>query len=163
MANLDDFINENREGFDDELPIGSFKRFEDRLAEQQNDTRWLVWFARIAVVVVVMFSVFLGSRWEITEVSQTVFPSEYLEVEKFYKASIDEKIQKLKNGNCGKDFVQEQRIMDDLREIDQNYERLRKEFGRSGNDEQLIEAMINCFRVKEDFLNQVLQQINKNC
>lgn len=163
---IDEFINQNRDAFDHELPpAGHLKRFEAKLNKKGNSIRRLIWTTRtIAAASILAFIFLLNMQQPPKEQTQVVaLSTEYLEAEKYYKGNIEEKLSELKNRSCETDIVHEERILNDLLDIDRNYEVLRKELIRNGNEERIMEAMINCFRIKEDFLNQVLSQIKKNC
>ena len=42
MSQLEDFIKNNQDAFEEDMPVGHFKRFEDKLSGRQKKTVQLI-------------------------------------------------------------------------------------------------------------------------
>ena len=52
-------------------------------------------------------------------------------------------------------------VLKDIHEIDQSFEEVKKELIKNPNDDRLISAVIETYRIKLDLLDEIIQK--KNC
>lgn len=185
LKKLEEFIKDNRNDLDEATP--SFKiweRLEQELDAQEEQkvvgkshlkvvssarktTRLRVLryakYASIAAVGLVLLLVggVIGSRWTATqgaslaEVSLSDVSDEYAEVEQHYAQQVNLKIEELKK----RDF--DQSILDDIAELDEAFQELKQELGKTGSfsDEEIILAMVENYQMKIEILERVLERM----
>lgn len=173
MGNLEDFIDRNRELFDDQEPgFGHEKRFMKKLNSKKSQIGLRIWYSVAAgFIMLAMFSFFakdfifdknmIKNNSKIMSLSDISF--KYQEVEEFYQAGIDEKIIEFKQLECKVDQEQMVQIDKELKQFDDNYLSLQIELQRNKNDERIINAMITNYQTKIRFLELVIDQIRQNC
>ncbi|MEN8119361.1 MAG: hypothetical protein ABFS35_03400 [Bacteroidota bacterium] len=174
MKNLEDFIRKNKESFNSfELSEGHFERFQQKLNKQNKNTISRTYWFSIAAgfVFLIMLSIFIRFHYLQTEkaiienkiVSLSDISPKYEEVENFYKAGLDEKIDEFQKLDCKIDFEQKKMVDLELKQLDVVYVSLQKELKVNGNDKRIINAMINNYQNKIQFLELVIDQIKDNC
>jgi len=65
--------------------------------------------------------------------------------------------------NCKINDEQKYMIDKELEQLDVNYKTLQDELIKNKNDERIINAMIDNYQNKIDFLDLVINQIKQNC
>lgn len=162
--NLENFILENRQAFDDAKPRrGLWQAIELELEPKKEQKRVLlpIWrYAGIAAAVVILIGtgMLIGLKMNNTPsdaiAMDELFP-EYSEVEQYYKSEVSEKFTQLTRYNY--DPV----INEDLQQLDQNYQELKEELSKApkGAEEQIINAMIKNYQTKLSILERVLDRI----
>ncbi len=173
MEHLKDFFKENKNSFDDqELPLGHEKRFLKKLEKKNKQIGIKVWYSVAAsLILLAMFSFFakdfifnknyVKNHTKIMSLSD--ISSNYHEVEEFYQAGINEKINEFEHLECKVDPDQVKMIDKELAQFDENYINLQVELKKNVNDERIINAMINNYQTKFRFLELVIDQIKENC
>lgn len=174
MKKLEDFIRNNNESFNSfELSEGHFERFQGKLSKQNIHTISPTYWFSIAAgfVFLIMLSVFIRFHYLQTEkeiienkiVSLSDISPKYEEVENFYKSDLDQKINEFQELNCKVDLEQKKMVDLELKQLDIVYVSLQKELKVNGNDKRIINAMINNYQNKIQFLELVIGQIKDNC
>ena len=174
MKKLEDFIRNNNESFNSfELSEGHFERFQQKLKKQNRNTISRTYWFSIAAgfVFLIMLSVFIRYQFIQTEnafnkreiISLSDISPKYEEVENFYKAGLDQKIDEFQKLNCNVDLEQKKMVDLELKQLDIVYVSLQKELKVNGNDKRIINAMINNYQNKIQFLELVIGQIKDNC
>lgn len=174
MKKLEDFIRNNNESFNSfELSEGHFERFQQKLNKQNRNTISRTYWFSIAAgfVFLIMLSVFI--RYQFIQIEKAINENEivslsdispkYEEVENFYKADLDQKINEFQKLNCKVDLEQKKMVDMELKQLDIVYISLQKELKMNRNDTRIINAMINNYQNKIQFLELVIYQIKDNC
>ena len=167
---LEDYIRDNREAFDDAVPsLKVWAAIDKELGNQKDMTvhavrrfslRRVLAIAA-SVILLLGLGVLLGSQLNSGNGSQKNLASDndiFREVEdmkSYYEAEIKNKEAQLINYNEGKN------IAPDLAQIDQHLEELVEELKSvpSGSEEQLINAMIKSYQAKTAILEKVLENL----
>ena len=161
---LEKFIHENRSDFDDRQPPKDLWNAIDQQLDQnkKNTARviplWRYVRAAAAAVILIGTGVFIGKNMNSEPTPsvaiEEVYP-EYFEAEQFYKKEINTKVAQLAS------FDHDASINEDLKQLDQIYEELKKELSQTPKDQQekVINAMITNYRTKLSILERVLDRI----
>ncbi len=174
MKDLEDFIKKNNDSFNSfELPEGHFERFQQKLSTQKRNTISRTYWFSIAAgfVFLIMISAlvryqFMQTKMAINEnkiISLSDVSPKYKEVENFYKADLDQKITEFQKLDCKIDLEQKKMVDQELEQLDIVYVSLQKELKINQNDTRIINAMINNYQNKIQFLELVIDQIKDNC
>lgn len=172
MKGLEDFFEKNREAFDDlELPLGHEERFLKKLKKGNWTTLRVKWWYGIAASLIFLVAIGFFAK-EIAHKSksknnQTIslgdISPKYQEVEEFYQAGVNEKIEEFEKLNCNINDEQKLMIDKELKQLNGSYKALQKELSVNKNDERIINAMINNYQNRISLLEQVIYQIKNNC
>ncbi len=176
MKDLDKIIQENKEQFDSFEPAkGHEQRFQEKLKKrktalpEKNISVGMILRAAVVTILIGLTAWFFV--FEKTQLSQNekqgkslseVSP-EYKEVEMYLKKDVEKKMEKLENLQCSKTQIEKEEIIKEIQQIDTMYNNLQQELLHNGNDQRIINAMINSYRMKSEVLERVLKKVNKNC
>lgn len=174
MSNLEDFIKNNKESFNSfELSEHHLEDFRQKLDKQNSrNIGTNHWFSIAAgFVFLIMLTVFVRYQYIKTEhaintikvVSLSDISPKYKEVENFYKADLDQKIDEFQKLDCQIDQEQKKMVDSELEQLDEVYFSLQKELKINLNDKRIINAMINNYQNRIQFLELVIGQIKENC
>jgi len=173
METLNDFFKKNKEQFNElELPQGHEQRFLNKLGKNKTSTGLKFWYGIAAsFIFLAMFSFFAKDfifRAQFVKNNQNLIrlsdiSPKYQEVEDFYRAGVESKIVEFQHLNCKINEEQKMMIDQELKQLDVNYKKLQDELNNSGNDERIINAMIDNYQNKISFLDLVINQIKENC
>lgn len=188
MDELKSFFEQNRNLFDTEEPMaGHFERFQQRLeAEQKQRNRFnyrrILYVAASVVVAVVVsveaLSLLLGKGVEtiqnevaelnmnstnefVRQTTQNVkskLNPEYRETQKYYITEVDNRLDQIKATSM--DEEQKAELLKELSEMDELFAKLQKELKSSPDNQVLIEAMINHYKMKIEVMNQIINNLN---
>ena len=164
---LENFINENRDQFDDKVPsLKVWADIEKELAPAKAKRISLFRIASVAASVIVLLGVgaFFGKNYLNTAsvnaplVSLQEISPEYGEIEIKYQKEINQKYTRLASLDYDKS------VNDDLMDLDITLEELRKELINvpKGSEEQIVEAMIRNYESKIRILEIVLEKIDQS-
>lgn len=182
MKDIEKIIRKNKTAFDNEEPgDGHFDRFEEKLKLRFNQKKQQTMktkkfeyktFLRIAAIALVLIvagmMVFEKTQTTGTEHQQAAISlkdvsPEYEEVEMYYQQTVDKKLNELQNIQCNKTDMASEDIIQELSDIDTMYNSLQQELMQNKNDERIINAMINCYQMKVEVLDQIINRVNENC
>lgn len=166
---LEDYIRDNREAFDDAVPSLKVWAAIDKELSTQTTTvaktgrRIGLWrVAAIAASVVLLLGVgaILGNQFSSGNgvdnlASDNEIFREVEDMKSYYETDIKNKEAKLVQYNERKN------IAPDLAQIDEHLEELAEEFKSvpAGSEEQVINAMINSYQAKAAILEKVLENL----
>jgi len=186
---IDDFIRNNREDFDDEVPSAQvWNQIDQRLAGNIKKAKVVSFrVSRIAAAAAVLLLLTAGALYwfnskpnttgpSITKTEQTVDPAVaekalLNEINPAYAKELyhftqlielkqgELKLMEKENPQLYKQFVSE------INKLDSSYIALKQELPANPNREQLLEAMIRNLQVQMDLLNQqllIIQQIKQS-
>lgn len=166
--NLDDLFK--KLDFDQEEPAADHEqRFREKLRSQKKKKvsnsgvipLWLPGLA-IAATFLMAFLIFQGvfnAPFNQQQDLATVSP-EMKETQNFYASVIKQELETLENEKT----PETEAVIDDalrqLQILENEYNRLKKDLSKSGQDKRVIYAMINNFQKRIDLLNSVLEKVN---
>lgn len=171
MKDLEKIINKNRSVFDSFEPAeGHFERFDKKLNQlhkSKNKTFTLGFMLKAAVVTLL---VVLSGLWVYDNTFTTLsvkkgialreISPEYNEVEMYYTKLVNQKYNEI-NDFSFVDSKQKEMLMHELNEMDSIYENLKKDLTLNPNDDRVINAMIQHYKLKVEVMNQILGQLQQ--
>jgi len=166
MDNLERFIRENRELFDEEPPRGHEERFRNKRAPLRRDRflHRMLPFLRIAGVVLMFF---ISTLWILEHSGVLAGPAagrksvyEYQETEHYYLTRINARLSSLENMHFLGDSTQKKILYSELNDMDSLYRELQKELKMNPGDERLLRAMTEYYEIKLEVLNNIIQQLS---
>lgn len=164
MDNLEKFIQQNRESFDDQIPSLKVWAAVDRAANKKEARRLQLWKnLRIAAAVTVLLIAGGLAGSYITQVNQGNSATailqetapEYFEMEQFFQGQINEKVNQLVS------YDPDAQVLDDLDQIDQAMQELKQELSTSpkGQEKEIVESLIQNYQLKIAILERVLSKM----
>jgi hypothetical protein len=173
MGHFEDFFEKNKDSFDDQkLPFGHEQRFLKKLDKNKKQIGLKWWYGVAAGFIFLAMLSFFAKDFVFTSrfvasnskiVSLSDISKNYREVEEFYQAGVNQRIDEFKRLQCNVDKEQQTQIDNELAQFDLNYVNLEQELEKNMNDERIIEAMIVNYETKIRFLELVIDQIKQNC
>ncbi len=172
MKNLENYIKKNLSEINSfDLPDGHLERFHNKLRKSKPVSR-IYWYSLAAgILLLVSLSVFINYEQSQNSpvvnqeqiISLSDISPQYKEVEEFYRKDLYKKINEFQQLNCKIDPEQKEMVDRELQELDEVYRSLQKELKINRSDERIINAMINNYQYKIEFLELVIEQIKENC
>jgi hypothetical protein len=167
MDKLEKMMKENRELFMDQEPqTGHIDRFEKRLAMQSSRKRTLQLTYRISRFAAVGLLMLMSSLWAYNEFIRPEekmmlgdVNKEYQEVEFFFTSQINTKYEELKDSPLLEDDEYKQSLLEELNQMDSEYNNLQKEMEANPGDERIINAMIQHYQTKLQVITDILNQL----
>jgi len=169
---LEQYILDNREKFDTLEPS---EKLWDNIVKQKPKQKTLnlnsmKWIARVAAVIII----FTGSYYFHEYRSQQILISSYnektnldrdlyntlLEAEYYYTAQIGVEKEKLYQLTVGNSMVREE-IQNELEELDKEFRELKEDLRDNADNEDIISAMIQNYRLKLRILQDMMFQLKQ--
>ena len=163
---IEQFIQENREAFDTEIPsLKAWAAIDQSLGLQEKRSAkriaiWKTMRVAAAVIALLVCGGLVGSYMTRIQLGDTPanlaqISPEYAELEQFYQTQIQDKYNQLVS------YDQEDVVNPDLNQLDEIMEELRSELANApeGSEEQIIENLIQSYQTKVDILERVLERI----
>ena len=146
--------------YDSDLPA-LWDNIEDRLDSRRPGLWWIASRVAASVLIIALASIFAISL-EVTETKdgyalRDISP-ELAETEYFYSTQVQEKLTIIKTSNA---YVDPE-VMDNLKSLDREYDDLKKDLKDNADNEEVVAAMIDNYRLKLDILEQILQEIRQH-
>ena len=154
---LKEYVKNSREDFDmfDFRQDDSWETISNRLQQPKNvkllTGYWKYAVAACLMVVTGFSAYFLGQ----TQPKSKVL-SELHEIESYYQGEIDMKMSLVKQR------VNDPALMADLESMDQAFSELKNDLKENVDNAEVVEAMMENYRLKLRILEKVLQEINEN-
>lgn len=172
---LKKYIEDNADHFEVSPSAGHFERFKQKQqfqAQPKQETKSaLPVFMKIAAVLVVVFGIGwlffnLGKIQGAQEFAQTpstasIFTNELAEAEMFFTAKVDQKKKELL-AYSSTDNEDTKQILLELDKLELQYIDLKDELIFNNNNAQIINAMIENYRVRLSLLERLLKQLKKS-
>lgn len=170
MNDLGKIISENKDAFDSFEPMdGHFERFQSKLDNYHRKSRkisfsYVFKVASIAVLVILSslwtYDTFLSDQDGTTSDDMVADISpEYMEAEAYYASLVSAKYNEFNRLNLN-DSTEKSIILKEMSEMDSLYNELRVELQANPDDERVINAMINYYKLKIEVLNKIISQLN---
>lgn len=156
---LENFINQNRNAFDDKEPSQNlWKGIERSLKLSERTSVWnSVTLWRAAAIVFMVLSVYLLIPKKEADKNTTVAMKEFTDVEQFYIEQISEKtemIQEFQRNDGMNGFT------NDFQQLEAMYMVLKEEM-KSSPSQKVKDALVLNLLVRIDLLNQQLHKLDK--
>lgn len=161
-------IDENREAFDQREPKDLWTAIKKDLdvEKKQPKTIELMKVYRIAAILIVFVGVAFFVLFQNTSqqaavaiipeeeaIQYEVFSPELLEVESFYTSEIEDKLKEVKS------LTDDNIAVKEIKELKEEFEKLKNEMGDHVNDERVMNAMIQNYRLRLDLLKEILSDL----
>ena len=179
MDKLDKFLQDNKADLDPELPDGLWDKIDTDLGEEgiQSGTRkkrgWVRPLSIAAgLAVLITAGVWVMNSGEDKADGQTAvieqedpepeleevhnlgdISPEYAEIEIHYVNQVNDRMNELNQ------LSPDPELMETIHELEEEYEYLKAELGTGGDDEQIVEAMIETYRLKLRVLEDILDHL----
>ncbi len=149
-----------------ETPTGHQKRFLDRLnVEKQEVKKENRWWKPLSIAASVMILIGLGLTFltgsDVTEADLASISPEMEQTQTFFTSTINKELETLKSF----DAPETKALVDDalvqLEILEKQYQKLKIDLVKSGNDKRVIYAMISNFQNRIDLLEQVISTIEE--
>ena len=179
---LEDFIRNNRDEFDELSPSpslwdGIVTRKEDvNIESEVTKTKvfsinYLSWVTRVAAAIIIFagsyyFHDFRSNQKQLAEENTTKTNNSELyntlmEAEYYYTAQIGLEKEKLYYLTVGNTIVREE-IQDELKELDKEFRELKEDLKDNADNEDIIAAMIQNYRLKLGILQDMMIQLQQD-
>lgn len=165
MNNLEQFIRENKDQFDDQRPDRSIwleiERNLDKPAENKNIFRLSFFKIAASVVLILSVGVLIGIKYSASskEMNYTISPEmkQYKETEAFYNTQVSRKLDQLTDPTIKRN------VENDLKQLDEIYNELKSEMLNTqyANSSMMIDAMIQNHKTKVEILENILNKQNQ--
>ncbi len=172
------FIDQHREGFDNEIPSGDlWSKIDAELGPQESKERtvpirWLWMTVASAACAVLLMGVFVFLQDGGTEVivetpptqEQETIPSlslsdissELAEVEQYYISEVSLRTEELMQ------YAEAEEYLAEVELLKEEFETLKKEMGRGVDQHKIVEAMIQNYRLRLEILEALLEELEDN-
>ncbi len=158
MDRLEQFIQQNRPDFDTEqVPAEIWSNLETNLPKGRRIRLIPILSKAAAVLLILGIGVLLGTYMANSNNNERTLSDispEYAEVENYYTQQVKNNINQLESKGV------DAKVLEDVQELEKEFEKLKKELGRTKNDEQIVHAMIENYRTKINILQRVLNRID---
>jgi len=165
MRKLEDFMRDNRDDFDSELPSQDlWNMIESKLEKKKGKHKFLKIASAIAAVLILalvgtyMLKPQQDNYSKYANVSDPELKN-LLETEAFYAEKVSTKVGEIQK--CYKIHPElKMDLENDLNELDNMYRELQKDLNDNLYNREVIEAMIQNNRFRLEMVDRVLNQIN---
>ena len=166
---LEEILKNNTEAFNSDRPSDNhFEKFRKKLQKLKNTKDIYTLFYRIAVVFflfIITTGIFYmvntsGTGHSIKKISQ--ISDELYEVEMYYKNRIKNNYIKIRNLNFDNGRTEKRLILSELKEMDAVYRDLQEDLTQNPYDDRVINAIINYYQLKLEFMNIILNKTKRN-
>lgn len=167
MKDLEKIMRDYRDDFDDLEPgEDHFEHFLSKLEGSPQKNAWekIPNFLKVAVIITfVILSGMAGYQIRKFQGNPTTGLSyispEYREVEMFYTSNINDQLNLIDQMGILDDNTQKKVLSEELKDMDERYNQLKKELQLHPDDDRIIEAMIEYYQVKTNVLNGIIDQL----
>jgi hypothetical protein len=163
MDNLEKYIKENRNHFDDRHPPAEiWEQIAARLTQKREDVRRIAmwkWMSAAAVTLaLVMCGIVAGMYMGRSGNSQNPAYAEFMQAQQYYNVEFNKKKSELSQ------YAYDPEVDRDLQELDKIYGELSNEFmtTKEPDKSELINAMIQIYKTRIALLERVLNRIEQN-
>ncbi len=171
---LEKFITENRNDFDSlESPAGMWEKINESVQQKKKTAvksyKWKQVLWRAAAVLVIFCISFLISEMihrndtiivETEQAHEYEQPPELIEAEAYYTSRVNKRLLEIDKYLTGNPELKLQ-VNYDINELDSIYQELKNDLQENYNNQEVIEAMIQNYRLKLQILNEVLELLKK--
>ena len=161
---LEDVIKNNIDSFNSDEPSDNhFDRFRKKLRRLSNTRELYSLIYRVAVVFILIIMItgvlYIVSPKEHCRSVKTIskISDELYEVEMYYQSQINFNCKKIRNMNFD-NKTEKKLVFSELKELDNDYRELKDDLNENPYDDRVINAIINYYQLKLEFMNTILNQ-----
>ena len=169
---LEKFIIENRDGFNDLEPDPSlWNGVQLKEETKERSINWMSIAWKAAAVVVIFISSYFFHDYMNRQPGDSIMISEnegsseelqvLMDAEAFYTSQIQTAEEQISIYTTNDPELKTE-INEEMAELDQSYLQLKKDLNDNVSNEEIIEAMIQNYRMKLSILEEVLYQVKKS-
>jgi hypothetical protein len=150
---------DNQDNWDFEVPNqGHEKRFLDRLNKQQpkQKTNWIP--LSIAASLLIFLSV-LYMNDTLESKNEVVFSPQVRETQDYFSSVINAELETLKKNETPQSKALIYDAMKEMEVLEKDYENLKNEIVKNGENKQIIYAMITNMQTRISFIKSVIDQV----
>ena len=148
---LEKFIMENREAFDDAIPADqTWTKIDQRLTKKGSvwPTIW-----KVAAMLFMASTIFLMIDKNTNEPEGPILSEEFTQAEDYYVTLINQKRQAIKSQLTPE---QHEQFLVEIDQLDSMYVELKKTYQTNASNDRVMDAMINNLQLRLDILNKQL-------
>ncbi|MBV6644855.1 MAG: hypothetical protein KI790_05375 [Cyclobacteriaceae bacterium] len=153
---LENFVQENREGFDNKEPDRNVWLSINKKLEKEKG--FSLFWKIAAAFLLVTTTYLLIDKYHQPDRPKTALMTEFEQAETFYYSLISQKQAELQGYNPGE---LEMDFKVDIDRLDSMYSELKSTFQGSLNDPKLVEAMIGNLQLRIEILNEQIRILEK--
>ena len=167
MDELDQYIDQFKNFRNDREPEkGHFERFEQRLnRELHPQTKWLKKSLRIAAVILFIFSIgFVSKHYFSSSFTSEKALSQNPDIDEirfYYTSQIESNYKKILEDPFLDEETRNDLIKEEFKNLDSLFIQLNNEYEANPDDERVVDAMINYYRVKLNLVQEILNDLKK--
>ncbi len=170
MDNLEKFIKDHKSEFDVETPRTELWDQLNQKRGKTKPTKRISMFPyktlRIAASIVILafavygaYNLFAPTPTETTASTEVTLPAELVELDQYYEGQVKVQFTKVNQ------LIDDEEILDDIKSdlemLNDEKVALMEEYGTHIDDEEVVEALINTYRMKIHILEDILSIINE--
>lgn len=153
--NLKEWVSQQRDEFevypfDEEIGWSEISD-QIRTVPRRSSKVVMLVAASVSIALVSLASVF----FLVTERDQPLVSSEWMEAEGFYQKQINSKMHLVKSK------LDDQILLEDLKQMDQVFKELKKDLRDDADNEEVVAAMIDNYRLKLKILERILDELEE--
>ena len=163
MDNLEKYIRENRDQFDDKFPDPAlWDHIASRLPQNRTDSRRIVMWKAVSIaavaLVLILSGVIAGIFMGQNRVQDNPEYVEFMQAQQYYNVVYNKKKSELSR------YAYDPEVDRDLNEMDKMYNDLSREYLNTDEPDktELINAMIQVYKKRISLLERVLNRIEQN-
>ena len=172
---LEKFINDNRDSFEDlEISSKSWENISANLGQNvdQEKSPGLLWvFRRVAAAVIIVFAMYgaynvvikVAQKEMATKGNKHIDPAikEYTETEFYYASQVENKVAELERiAKEHPEVITE--VKEEFELLDNDMKTMKSDLNEGIASKEIIEAMVQNYRLKLKILKNILDQLNEN-
>ena len=161
---LEEVFKKNIDSFNSDEPSDNhFEKFRNKLHRLKNTRELYSLIYRIAVafILVIMTTgiLYLASSKRPSRSIKTIsqISDELYEVEMYYQSQINYSNEMIRNLNFN-DKTDRSLVLSELKELDADYKELQNDLNENPYDDRVVNAIINYYQLKLEFMNTILNQ-----
>ena len=163
---IDELFENLKDDFDIyNTPTGHKKRFFEKLEYQkvasENPRTWWKLLSVAASVAIIITLGFTFMKANISPSDLASVSPELAQTQSFFTSAVNKEMNTLKGFDSPETKVLVNDVLKQMNILETEYEGLRKDLVKSGNDKRVIYAMINNYQKRIDLLKQVIEKIEK--
>lgn len=170
MKKLEDYIKNNREAFEEELPKGHIKRFEDKMCKRNN--LLLRYKNRFAIAASILVLLMVGGYFFVSNPSQfkaflanpleeSPLPQEVKTAMNYYNAMTASHVKEINTLNLSENEIQKVKNFagKELKQYEKNARELKRQLRQHPENEALKRALITNQMKKNQFVKRIVKRV----
>ncbi|WP_445749128.1 hypothetical protein [Polaribacter sp.] len=140
---------------------GHFERFENKLkASKKSDKISWKWLS-VAASILLMIGFWFGKMQQKTTIDLADISPKLEEVQGYFVATIHQKTTVLEKSKTPENELIIKQTLLQLEDLENEYQQLLKELNKQGNQEKIINFMIENYQLRLEILENMLKKINQ--